>query len=131
MTVSGGEQKDSAIHTHVSILPQTPLLSRLSHTLSRVPCQHMELCDPVGPCWSSVLNIAVSTCFLSRSCFFLVYEFIHMKNHGRTSLVLPGGLVLKNPPANAETLVQSLVWEDSTCHGVAKPMYHNYGSLSA
>ena len=54
-----------------------------------------------------------------------------MKNHGRTSLVLPGGLVLKNPPANAETLVQSLVWEDSTCHGVAKPMYHNYGSLSA
>ena len=126
MTVSGGEQKDSAIHTHVSILPQTLLPSRL-------PCntEHSSMCYTVGPCWSSVLNIAVSTCFLSRSCFFLVYEFIHMKNHRRTSLVLPGGLVLKNPPANAETLVQSLVWEDSTCHGVAKPMYHNYGSLSA
>ena len=34
--VSGGQQRDSATHTHVSILPQTPLPSRLSH--NRAPC---------------------------------------------------------------------------------------------
>ena len=97
--------------------------------------QYMELCVPVGPCWLSILNIAVSTCFLSRRWFFFFFSglwvYSYEKSHRRTSLVLPGGLVLKNPPANAETLVQSLVWEDSTCYGVAKPMYHNYGSLSA
>jgi len=25
-----------------------------------------------------------------------------------------------------ETWVQSLIWEDPTCHGVTKPVYHNY-----
>ena len=28
MTVSGGQQRDSAVHIHVSILPQAPLPSR-------------------------------------------------------------------------------------------------------
>ena len=36
----------------------------------------------------------------------------------------PGGTVVKNPPANA--WVPSLVWEDPTCHGAAKPMRHKY-----
>ena len=30
--------------------------------------------------------------------------------------------MVKNPPAN----VQSLIQEDSTCHGATKPMHHNY-----
>ena len=29
MIISGGQQKDSAIHIHISIVPQTPLPSRL------------------------------------------------------------------------------------------------------
>ena len=33
MIVSGAQQSDSAIHIHVSILPQTPLLSRLDSGL--------------------------------------------------------------------------------------------------
>ena len=33
----------------------------------------------------------------------------------------PGGLVVKNPPANAGAQVQSLVQEVSTCHGATKP----------
>ena len=37
----------------------------------------------------------------------------------------PGGLVVKNPPANAGAQVQSLVQEVSTCHGATKPV-HNY-----
>ena len=56
MVVSGGQQRDWAIHTHVSILPQTPLPSRLPHNIER-----SSLCDTVGPCWLSILNIAVCT----------------------------------------------------------------------
>ena len=32
----------------------------------------------------------------------------------------------KNPPPVQGTRVQSLVWEDPTCLGAAKPMHHNY-----
>ena len=54
MIVSGEQPRDSDIYIHVSILPQTPLPFRLQH--------HVELsslCYTVGPCWLSVLNIAV------------------------------------------------------------------------
>ena len=37
VTVSGGQQRDPAIYIHVSILPQTPLPTRLPQTLSRFP----------------------------------------------------------------------------------------------
>ena len=33
--VSGGQQRDSAIHSHVSILPQTPRPSRLPHNIEQ------------------------------------------------------------------------------------------------
>ena len=38
--VSGGQPRDSDIHTHVSIFPQTPLPSRLPHNFeqSSLPC---------------------------------------------------------------------------------------------
>ena len=39
----------------------------------------------------------------------------------------PGDPVVKNPPASAEDM-GSLVQEDSTCHGAAKPVRHNYCS---
>ena len=39
----------------------------------------------------------------------------------------PGGTVNKNPAANAEeTCLRSLVWEDPTGLGAAKPMRHIY-----
>ena len=53
--VSGGQQKDSATHTlHVSILPHTTLPSCLPHH-----SEQSSLCNTVGPCWLSVLNMAV------------------------------------------------------------------------
>ena len=52
--VPGAEQRDSAIHAHVSILPQTPLPSRLPRNIKQ-----SSLCYTKGPCWLSVLNIAV------------------------------------------------------------------------
>ena len=56
MIVSGEWRRDSAMHIHVSILPQTPLPSRLSHNVEQSP-----MCYTVGLCWLSVLNIAVCT----------------------------------------------------------------------
>ena len=55
--VSSRQQRDSAIHIHVSILPQTPFPSRLPHNI-----EQSSLCYTVHPCWLSVLNTAVCTC---------------------------------------------------------------------
>ena len=44
--VSGGQWRDSAIHTRVSIFPQTPLPSRLPRDT-----EQSSLCCTVGPCW--------------------------------------------------------------------------------
>ena len=38
----------------------------------------------------------------------------------------PGGTVVKNPPANAGTRVQTLVREDPTYRIATKPVCHNY-----
>ena len=55
--VSGGQQRDSAIHIHVSTLSQTSLPSRLPHNI-----EQNSLCYTIGTCWLSILNIAVCTC---------------------------------------------------------------------
>ena len=52
--VSGGQQRDAAMHVHVSTLPQSPLPSRLPHNIKQ-----SSLCYAVGPCWLSILNTAV------------------------------------------------------------------------
>ena len=48
-----------------------------------------------------------------------------MKRIGK-NVDLPGGSVEKNLPASAGNVVQFLVGESSTCHGVAKPVGHSY-----
>ena len=37
----------------------------------------------------------------------------------------PGGSVVKNPPASAGNMVQSIVWEDPTRLRETKPLGHN------
>ena len=54
--VSGGQQRDSAIRVHVSILPQTSLPSRLPQNI-----EQNSLCYTVRPCWLSILHIAECT----------------------------------------------------------------------
>ena len=54
--VSGEQGRDSAIDIHVSILPQTLLLSRLAHNVKK-----SSMCCTIGFCWLSILNIAVCT----------------------------------------------------------------------
>ena len=43
--VSGGQRRESAIHTHVSILPRAPLPSRLPHSI-----EQSSLCSTAGRC---------------------------------------------------------------------------------
>ena len=54
VVVSGEQQRDSAMHGHVSILPQTPLPSRLTSHVER-----SSMCYTIDPRWLSILSIAV------------------------------------------------------------------------
>ena len=55
--VSGVQQGDSIVHIHVSIPFQFLFPLRLLQKT-----EQSSLCYPIGPCWSSILNIAVCVC---------------------------------------------------------------------
>ena len=55
--VSGVQQSDSVIHTHVSILFPILFPFRSLHNI-----EQSSLCYIAGSCWLSILNIAVCTC---------------------------------------------------------------------
>ena len=58
VTISGGQQRNSAVCIHVSILPQTPLPSRLLHNI-----EQSSLCYTVGPCWLFIFKYETA-CFM-------------------------------------------------------------------
>ena len=62
------------------------------------------------------------------NCVLLSYVAISIKTG---TLDFPSGQVVKNPPASLllGAPVWSLIQEDPTCFGTAKPRYHNYWSL--
>ena len=57
LIASGEQQMDSAIHVHVSIVPQIPPSSSLLRNIEQSSVYYT-----VGLCWLSILNIAVRTC---------------------------------------------------------------------
>ena len=57
--VSGGQLRDSALHIQVSIVPQTPHPSRLTHTIEQSFA--IQLYYTVGPCWLSISCSSVYT----------------------------------------------------------------------
>ena len=71
--VSGEQWRDSAIHTDVSILPQTPLPSRLPHDTDPCATQwallviHFEYSSVYRQPWMCSLSLWVSFCFVSKS----------------------------------------------------------------
>ena len=67
MIVSGGQQRDSAIYIHVSILPQTPQPSRIPQNT-----EQSSLCYTVGPHWLFILNTAVCTCPSQTPCLLIL-----------------------------------------------------------
>ena len=54
--VSGVQQSDLVIHIHVSILFQILFPFKLLQNI-----EQSSLCYTVGPCWLSILNVAVCT----------------------------------------------------------------------
>ena len=58
--VSGEQWRDSAIHIHVSIFPQTPLTSRLPHNI-----EQSSICYIVGPCYP----------FKIQQCVYFIFSF--------------------------------------------------------
>ena len=80
--VSGGQQRDPAIHTHVPILPQTPLPSRLLYNI-----EQSSTCYTVGPCLLPILNSSV---YMSISNSLTSCP---LGNHNSTSLCFVSKLI--------------------------------------
>ena len=69
MTPLGVQWRDSAIYTHVFILPQTPFLSRLPHNI-----EHSSRCYTVGP-YSCLLIFDYILDFINNTLYRL-YSFM-------------------------------------------------------
>ena len=69
--VSHEQWRDSAIHTHVPLLPQGLLPSRLPHIM-----EQSSMCCTAGLCWLSILNIAVYTCPFFFHCLILTWTLL-------------------------------------------------------
>ena len=80
MLVSGVQQSDSVIHIHVSILFQILFSFRLLQSI-----QQRSLCYTVGPCWLSILNIALC---VHVSPKLAIYPFPHPSPPGSHKFVL-------------------------------------------
>ena len=82
MKVSDEQERDSAIHTYVGyvdgFLPQTSLPTRLPHNV-----EQSSMCWTVGPCWVSVLNIAVWTYFKTTARSLLLEYIAHPRSESQ------------------------------------------------
>ena len=76
MLVSGVQQSDSIIHIQVSILFQILFPFWLLQNI-----EQSSLCYTVGPCWLSILNIAVHT-FPFLIVYFFLKSYLKEKNFG-------------------------------------------------
>ena len=72
VVVLGEQQRDSATHINVSILPQTPLSSRLAHKI-----EQSFMCYTIGLCWLSTLKVAV--CMWPTKILKIMIFIIEMK----------------------------------------------------
>ena len=64
MIISSEQQRDSAIHIHVSILPQIPLPSRLPHNIEK-----SSLCYTIGPCSTEWFRLETWRLVLSKDMY--------------------------------------------------------------
>ena len=78
VSVSGVQQSDSVTHIHVSIPFHILFPFRLLQNIEQSP-----LCYTIGPCWLSVLNIAVCNVNLTPSGSFSSREWGREERGGR------------------------------------------------
>ena len=104
MIVSDGQQRYSAIHVQVSILPQTSLPSRLPYNTEQSSQWYT-----VGPYWLSILNTAVCTC---RSQTPYLSPTLLPHNHKFNSVSLVNNHIL---------FIQQLYWTPSLYKSLENP----------
>ena len=115
--VSGGQQRDSAVHIHGCILSQTLLPSRLPHNI-----EPSSLCCTVGPCWLYILNIAVCTCPSHTLWLSLPPTLPHPPapgNQSREKNTLPGQLTWPSLSSdNMCPIVTIMYWVSFICQSL-------------
>ena len=79
------------------------------------------------------IHVSEHQMYISTLIFPLNFSRLHVSVLKQKLEVLdfPDGTVGRDLPAYTGAGVQPLVWEGPTCHGTAKPVHHDYGSLRA
>ena len=88
----------------------------------------LDLCSNHFSLVSDTQGLTYTFKNLNSPIHSVLFSFSYVFCFNIFSRDFPGGLVVKNSPAKQGTCVQSLVWEDPTCHRTAKPVDHNYRS---
>ena len=88
MVVSGEQQKDSAVHIHTAVLPQTPHPSRLPHNIQQSP-----MCYIVRTCW--LFPFKYSSAYMSISNSLTMPSSHYHKFTKHVFLIYINGMVLQ------------------------------------
>ena len=94
MIDSGGQQRDLAIHIHVSIVPQTPLPSRLPDNI-----EQSSMCYIVGFYWLSSFNYSSVYMYIPNSLILFSIR-VQLMNNVLVPGIQKGDLVIQIPVPN-------------------------------
>ena len=132
MIVSGEQHSDSAIHIHGSILPQTPLSSRLPGNI-----EQSSLCHTVGPCCCSVAQSCPTLCdpmdcsMPGYRVLHYLLEFAHTHVHWVSDAIQPSHpLPPPSPSAFILSQHQGLFQWVGCSPQIARVLQHQYQSFS-
>ena len=108
--VSGAQQSNSVIHIHIPILPQTPLLFKLSYNIEELYISFSF--------WASALAKQTLASILLTYGVFSLHGWKEKSHHLNISC-FPVGSGGKESACNAGDWVRSLGWEDPLEEGMA------------
>ena len=103
--VSGVHPSDSVVYIHVSILFQILFPFRSLQSIGQ-----SSLCYTVGPCWLSILNIAVCTCQSQTPSLSLPQPFplVTISSLSKSVSLFLFSAVFLNPPQLGSTSSSSM-----------------------
>ena len=91
------------------------------HTHYEALCAFYAFALPVCICWTSTMCSVLSLTFRDFRLNKTLFPYLRLQSRD-----FPGGTVVKNRLPMQGTWVQTLIWEDPTCHRTTKPVHHNY-----
>ena len=98
--VWGEQRRDSAIHTHVSILPSAPFPSRLPHNT-----EQSSLCYTGGPCWGTAF---LNTLYLYQ---FFIMSMYWVSEVAQSCPTLGDPMNCSLPGSSVHGILQAIVLE--------------------